>query len=394
MENLNASKAPLRRLRLGIIGGGEGSVIGRTHRAAALIDGRYDIVAGAFDIDPERGQRFARSLFVPEDRIYPDHRALIDGEAARNDGVDLVAVLTPNTTHYEIARDLVNAGQNVLCEKPLTTATKEAIELVRLSEERDLIFAVNYGYSGYPMVRHAKAMVAAGELGKIRVVQTEFAFGNPTTMTEDTTGHWRTKSTGAGPSAVVGMTGTHAIHLASFIIGSELAELSSDFTTFVPGRELEDNANINLRFEDGARGSLWASYVAAGANHGLRIRIHGEKAGLEWNQENPNDLAVMYPGGDKRILTRGNSQLHPAAKRATRIVTGQPEGFLEAVANIYTDVADVIDSRIQGFAPDPLALAYPNIRDGARGVRFVDAAVESAQRNGAWTSAGLDFPAS
>ena len=378
-----------RRLRLGYVGGGEGSVIGATHRFGARLDGRYDIVAGAFDIEPARGRDFARGLFLDPARVYDGYGDLIRAEKARPDPVDLVGVLTPNHSHFEIARALIDAGFNVLCEKPMTTSTRDAVELADLARARGVILAVMYGYSGYPMARQARGMVAAGEIGRVRLIECEFASGNPATMSETAGGHWRTTPGIAGPAAVLGMTGTHAVHMTTFVSGLALEALSADLQTFVPGRKLEDNAHLLLRFAGGARGCIWNSYTAAGQEHGLRIRVFGETGGLEWDQEDANRLIHRVPGQGARVLTRGSGETLPEVRETLRVAIGHPEGFIEAFGNIYCDVADAITLKLTGA--DPSQIAYPGIDDGVAGVLFVDAAVESHRRGGAWVR--TDSPA-
>ena len=374
-----------RRLRLGIVGGGEGSVIGGTHRFAARLDGRYDIVAGAFDIDPEKGRDFARELLIEPERAYGSYQELIEGEKVRPDRVDLVSILTPNHSHFEIAAAFVEAGFDILCEKPLTTSTADALALAAKAEKSGALVAVMYGYSGYPMIRQARAMVRAGEIGAVRAIETEYAFGNPVTMTETPGGHWRTTPGISGPSAVLGMIGTHAIHLGTFITDLTLEEMAADLSSFVPGRKLEDNAHLMLRYSKGARGAMWLSYVAAGAEQGFGIRIFGDKAGLEWHQENPNHLALLLPGQARRILTRGSAENIPEVKDGMRVATGHPEGFIEAFATIYGDVADALTEKIAGG--DPSSVEFPGIQAGIEGVRFVDAAVESHGLGGQWVNA-------
>lgn len=373
-----------RRLRLGIVGGGEGSVIGSAHRLGARLDGRYDIVAGAFDIDPERGRWFARTLFVAPDRAYATYRDMIDGERARPDRVDLVSILTPNSTHFEITSAFVEAGFDVLCEKPLTTGTADAVTLARQVERRGTILAVMYGYAGYPMVRQARAMVASGEIGSIRLIESEFAPGNPATMRE--TAHWRTMPQVSGPSAVCCMLGTHALHLGTFITGLTAQEVAADLTTFVPGRKLDDNAHLMLRYSGGARGAMWLSYVAAGREQGLSIRIFGDRGGLEWHQEDPNRLIHLIPGRGRRIITRGSEENAPPIRESIRVAPGHPEGFIEAFATIYSDVADGLTARLTGG--DPTAFGWPSVEDGVIGVLFTDAAVESSRQGGQWVRIG------
>jgi len=362
-----------RRLRVGVVGGGELSAVGRTHRLAQRVSERFDLCAGAFDIDAERGRRYAAAQFVPADRVYADVGELIARERARDDRVDLVCVLTPNNTHFEIARALVQAGFHVLCEKPMTTSVAEADELVRLVEQKDLVFGVMYGYSGYPMIAQAREMVQAGEIGRVRTIQSEFAFGLPVNLREDPQGHWRTKKGVAGESAVVGMIGTHVVYLATLISGLLVEEVAADFRSYVEGRQLEDNAHVMIRFSEGATGMMWNSYVAAGMDNGLKLRFFGETGGLEWDHESPNKLTLYKPGKPRQIVTQTSRVSNAAA----------PEGFVECFAAIYRQVADAIDVKL-GRRDGPVT--YPSVIDGANGVRFVAASVESARRNSAWVA--------
>jgi predicted dehydrogenase len=376
-----------RKVRLGMVGGGPGSNIGETHRYAARIDNRYALVAGVFATDPARSQAFAEQLGVTPDRRYATWQELVEQEAQREDGVEVVAIVTPNNSHYAIAKACLEHGLHVICDKPLTTELEQAQELAELARQTGLVFGLTHNYTGYPMVRHARAMVAAGELGEVRLVQVEHASGWAATLLE-AEGHkqavWRTTPSIAGKSSVVGDLGTHAHNLARFITGLEVSEISAELSSVVPGRQVDDNAHILLRFENGARGMLWASMVATGNTHGLRIRVYGSDASIEWVQENANDLLLQPANGPHEILTRGSAYLSPAAQHASRLWPGHPEGFLEAFANIYNDVADAILACEQGVAPDPLSTWYPNVDDGVLGMRFIDAAVASHHAGGQW----------
>jgi predicted dehydrogenase len=376
-----------RKVRLGMVGGGPGSSIGETHRYAARIDNRYDLVAGVFATDPARSQAFAEQLGIAPDRRYTTWQELVEQEAGRADGVEVVAVVTPNNSHYAIAKGCLEHGLHVICDKPLTTDLGQAQELAELAKKTGLVFGLTHNYTGYPMVRHARAMVAAGELGEVRLVQVEHASGWAATLLE-AEGHkqavWRTTPAIAGKSSVVGDLGTHAHNLAHFITGLEVSEISAELSSVVPGRQVDDNAHILLRFANGAKGMMWASMVATGNTHGLRIRVYGSDASIEWVQENANELLLQPANGPHQILTRGSAYLSPAAQHASRLWPGHPEGFLEAFANIYNDVADAILAYAAGVAPDPLSTWYPNVDDGVLGVRFVDAAVSSHAAGGQW----------
>ena len=381
-----------RRLRFGMVGGGRGSFIGAAHRIAARLDDRYELVAGALSSDPERAKVSAHELLIPQDRGYGTYKEMAQAEAARPDGVEVVSVVTPNDSHHAICREFLDRGFDVICDKPLTTNLEDALDLVATVRQTGLIFGITHNYTGYPMVRHARTMVAEGQLGEIRVVQVEFASGWMSTLLEET-GHkqaaWRTDPARAGPSFVVGDIGTHAHHLAAFVTGLELAELSADLSVMVPGRRLDDNAHILLRYTSGARGMMWASTIAVGSEHGLRIRIYGDKGGLAWEQENPNHLKFSPLDGPTQTLGRGSEGLSAEAARATRVSLGHPEGFFEAFANLYSDMADAIVARRGGTQANSLALQFPTVEDGARGVKFVEAALESSANNGGWVDATL-----
>jgi predicted dehydrogenase len=383
-----------RKLRLAMVGGGPGSNIGETHRRAAGFDGRYVLVAGVFASDPARSRGFAAALEIAPERRYGSWEEMAEREGARKDGIEVVAIMTPNASHHPIARVFLERGIDVICDKPLTTDLDDALDLLHLARRKGLVFAVTYNYSGYPMVRQAREMIRSGELGAVRLVQVEHATGWASTLLE-ATGHkqatWRTTPSIAGKSAVVGDIGTHAHHLARFVTGLEVTEVSAELSTVVPGRKVDDNAHVMLRFTGGARGMMWVSMAATGNLHGQRIRVYGEKASLEWIQEQPEQLLVRPVDGPHRVLSRGCGYLSAAAQRASRIWPGHPEGFLEAFANVYTDAADAILARRDGAAIDGSATLFPTVEDGVLGVKFVDAAVESHRRDGAWVDATVDL---
>jgi predicted dehydrogenase len=310
-------------------------------------------------------------------------------ERRLKDGIDAVAIVTPNDAHAPAAKAFLKAGIHVICDKPLTTARREADQLAKLAAESGLIFAVTHNYTGYPLVRQARAMVKAGELGAIRVVQVEYAQDWLATRLEETgqkQAAWRTDPARSGPAGSVGDIGTHAFNLAEFITADEVTDLSAELHTFVPGRRLDDNAHMMLRFRDGARGMLWCSQVAAGQENGLRIRVYGEKAGLEWHQENPNVLTFSPLGEPPRLIRRNGAGSDEISRAASRIPSGHPEGYLEGFAQLYTDIAEQIAARLEGREPNPMALQVPTVAHGVRGVRFIDAAVRSSQKKAAWVS--------
>jgi predicted dehydrogenase len=370
-----------------MVGGGRGAFIGGVHRMAARLDDRWELVAGALSRDGENARASAADLHIASERAYTDFREMARAEAARPDGIDAVAIVTPNASHHAIARAFLDAGCHVICDKPLTTGVAEAEDLVAAVRQSGRLFALTHNYTGYPMVRQARAMVAAGELGAIRVVQVEYPQDWLSTRLEDSgqkQAAWRVDPAQAGPAGSLGDLGTHAHNLAEFITGLEVEQLSADLSSFVAGRTLDDNAHLMLRFTGGARGMLWSSQVCPGNENALRIRIYGERAGLEWSQEQPNQLRHTPLGQAPRILARGVGALHPAATHATRIPSGHPEGYLEAFAQLYADTAEQITARMEGRDPHPEALLVPTVEHGLRGVRFLAAAVASAHEGGGW----------
>jgi predicted dehydrogenase len=370
----------------GLIGGGEGSQIGATHRIAAGLDGAFQLAAGALDIDASRARDYALRLGIARDRAYGDWREMLEAEQSRPDRVALVTVATPNNSHFEITRAFLQAGFDVLCEKPLTTTLEEAEEIVRTARANGRICAVNYGYSGYALVRHARAMVARGDLGGIRVVVAEFAHGHHADAADadNPRVRWRYDPTLAGMSSVVADCGIHALHLASFITGQQIQSLSADFASTVPGRGLEDDALLAFRMSGGVVGRLWTSAIAVGRMHGLSIQVFGEKGGLRWAQEQPNQLYWTPVGGGVSIIERGVAGLSPEADRASRVTVGHAEGYFGAFGNIYADLAEQLRANRDRRQPNPLALSCPTAEDGSRSIAAVQAAVASARARGAW----------
>lgn len=377
------------KIRLGMVGGGIGAFIGDVHRMAARLDDRYELVAGAFSSDPARSKESAVQFGIADDRAYADFATMAEKERARTDGIEAVAIVTPNHLHHAPAKAFLEAGIHVICDKPLTSSLEDAQALQALVNETGLLFAVTYNYSGYPMVRQAREMIRDDALGDIRVVQVEYPQDWLSTNLE-TSGQkqaaWRTDPKQAGAGGSLGDIGTHAYHLTEFITGLEVTSLLADLHAFVPGRQLDDNAQILLRFNNGARGSLWASQVAVGHENGLRIRVYGDQASLEWFQEQPNQLRHSVLGETPRIITRGSSAAGGAANAVTRIPGGHPEGFLEAFANLYRDFADQIQARKTKQAPPASATLVPTVMDGLKGVDFVEKAVTSSANGGVWQS--------
>jgi predicted dehydrogenase len=376
------------RLRLGMVGGGRGAFIGEAHRIAARLDDHYELVAGALSSDPQLGLESGRDLRLDPTRCYADWREMARAEATRKDGIDVVSVVTPNALHHAICKTFLEAGIDVICDKPLTTTFAEALDLLATVRRTRRLLGVTYTYTGYPMVREARAMIEAGALGAVRVVQVEFALGWLSGPSENDSKQaaWRTDPAQAGPSFIVADLGTHCFHLSEFVTGRRTAALAADLQTMVPGRRLEDNAHILLRFDNGARGVMWVSAVAAGERVGLRLRVYGEKGHIAWEQSDPDKLTFALQSEASRTLLRGQSGMSPAAKRATRIVAGLPEGYFEAFATLYRDYADILVARQGGEAPDPLALWAPKAEDGVRGMAFVEAALASNADGGRWRS--------
>ena len=377
------------KLSWGLIGGGEGSQIGPAHRLGAGLDGRFDFVAGALDHRPEAGRDFGRRLGLAAGRAYGDWREMLEGERGRPDRVDLVTVATPNATHFEITRAFLDAGFHVLCEKPMTMTVEQGEEIVRLSRSSGRICAVNYGYTGYSLVRHMRAMVARGDLGRIRMVVAEFAHGHHADAADadNPRVRWRYDPAQAGVSAQFADCGIHALHMASFVIGQQAERLSADTVSCIESRVLEDDAMVNLRFDGGAVGRLWTSSVAIGRQHGLTLQVFGEKGGLRWAQEQPNQLYWMPLGQRLQVIERGEAGLSPEADRSSRVTIGHAEGMPLAFANIYRDLADAIEARAAGRPLAPEADLFPRAEDGLRSMAAVFAVAESGRAEGRWTDA-------
>jgi predicted dehydrogenase len=383
-----------RRVRLAVIGGGPGSFIGAMHRTAARLDGRYDLVAGVVSSDPERSRKAAAGMGIDPSRAYADAIAMLDAESARPDGADVVTIATPNDSHHRYALAALDRGFDVICDKPMTNTLAEALEVVAKVRATRRVFCLTHNYTGYPMIRQARAMVADGQLGEIRLVQVEYVQGGKADETDpDPAGGlpWRYDPVRGGPSLVMGDIGTHTHNLARFVSGLEVTEVAAEIGHVIPQRLVDDYGAAMLRFDNGARGTFWVTQTAAGVENCLRIRVSGTKGSLEWEQEQPTRLAFKPIDGPARTYTPNGPGSLPAARRACRIVAGHPEGFHEAFANLYSDAAEAIAARRSGGRADPLALDFPNERDGAIGVKFVEAAVASSRAGGAWTDARLDL---
>jgi predicted dehydrogenase len=376
-----------RRLRLAVIGGGPGSFIGAMHRQAARLDDRYEVVTGILSSDPEKSQKACLELGMSSDRLYSNVQEMLDGESARKDGVDVVAIMTPNDSHYEYSMAALEHGFDVICDKPMTNTLAEAEALHKKVQESGLVFCLTHNYTGYPMVRQAKAMVEDGQLGTIRLVQVEYVQGGKADEEKPLPAvlPWKYDPARGGPSLVMGDIGTHAHNLTRFITGLELAEVSAEIGNIVPGRLVHDFAGALLRFENGARGSFWVTQAAAGVENCLRIRVSGTKGSLEWMQEFPQALTFKPIHGPSQNRTPNGPGTLPLSARSSRIVAGHPEGFHEGFANIYSDAAEAISSRRTGKKANPLSLYFPNSRDGLLGVRFVNSVIESSKADGKWT---------
>ncbi len=379
----------MRKLNWGLIGGGKGSQIGPAHRLGANVDGLFSFVASALDHNPEAGRTYGQELGLDKDRAYGDWQEMLAGEKKRADKIDLVTVATPNATHFEITKSFLEGGFHVLCEKPMTMTVEEGEEIVKIAEKTGQICAVNYGYSGYSLVRHMKAMVARGDLGKIRLVVAEFAHGHHADAADadNPRVRWRYDPAQIGVSAQFADCGIHALHMASFVTGQEVEKLSADLASCIESRVLEDDAMVNFRMDGGTVGRLWTSSVAIGRQHGLGIQIFGEKGGLRWSQEQPNQLFWMPLGGRLQTIERGEGDLSPEADRSTRVTIGHAEGMPLAFANIYTDLSEAIRARKEGRAMDPAADLYPRAEDGLRSMAAVAAVAKSGKENGAWLDA-------
>jgi len=374
-----------RRLRLGVIGGGPGSFIGPMHRLAARMDDRYEIVTGVLSSNPDRARKAGAELGFAPDRIHTSVIEMLEAEAARADGMDVVAIMTPNDSHYEYAVAALDRGLDVICDKPMTNTIQEAESLHQKSEASGLVFCLTHNYTGYAMTRQARAMVEDGQIGTIRLVQVEYVQGGKADQTKpDPVNKWRFDPVRGGPSLVMGDIGTHAHNLVRFITGLEVSEVAAEVGTIVPNRQVHDFAGAMLRLDNGARGSFWVTQAAAGVENYLRIRISGTKGSLEWMQEIPQLLVFKPLGAPAETRTPNGPGTMPLAARSCRVVAGHPGGFSEGFANLYADAAEAIAARRTGQQADPLALYFPNSYDGLMGVRFVHKVMESSNANGKW----------
>ncbi|PTY06914.1 oxidoreductase [Opitutaceae bacterium EW11] len=377
-----------RKLRFGMIGGGRGAFIGAVHRIAAIMDGQAQLVAGAFSSDPQRSKDSGADLMLPADRVYASYEEMAKAEAVRpaNDRLDFVVIVTPNHQHFPPAKLFLESGFNVVCDKPVTFDRKQAETLRKIVAKTKKVFVLTHNYTGNPMVKEAREMVRTGKLGEIRKVVVEYPQGWLSARLEDTgqkQASWRVDPKRSGAAGAMGDIGTHAENLARYITGLEIDELCADLTTFVKGRKLDDDGNVLLRFKGGAKGVLHASQISVGEENNLNIRVYGEKGGLEWHQENPNELIVKYPDRPSELWRRGNGYVSDVAKKFTRTPSGHPEGYLEAFANIYAEAFRAIRAEVGG-EPLPEDLDFPTIDDGVYGMAFIETVVKSSKLGAKW----------
>ncbi|MFK7805060.1 MAG: Gfo/Idh/MocA family protein [Anaerolineae bacterium] len=377
-----------RKLKYGQIGGGRDSFIGAVHRRAAALNGQIELVAGAFSSTPEKAKASGKDLMIADERNYGDWHEMLEKESQLPVGerIDFVNIVTPNHMHFPPALEFLEAGFNVLMDKPMVHSSRQAKELIDAVEESGVVFELTHNYTGYPMVKEARDWIASGKLGKINRVVVEYPQGWLLTRMEDENKQaaWRTDPTRSGIAGAVGDIGSHCENLVSYVTGLELESICADLTTFAPGRQLDDDANVMLRFTNGARGLLWCSQIAAAEENDINIRVYGSKGSLEWHQEEPNTVAFKDPAGPVQIFKRGNGYLSAAAQRAAQLPPGHPEAFYEAFANVFMNFSDTVRAKLEGREPTELELDFPSVYDGARGVKFIEKVVESSQSDVKW----------
>lgn len=387
----------MRKLRMGMVGGGQDAFIGGVHRMAAALDGQIEFVAGALSSTPEKARASGLALGLSERRSYDSWQTMLEGELRlpEEERIDFVSIVTPNHLHFPVAHAFASAGFHVVCDKPLVHTSEQASELLQVVARTGVVFGVTYNYTGYPMVREARDLVRRGQLGEIRKVIVEYNQGWLASHLE-ASGHkqaeWRTDPARSGIAGAVGDIGSHAENLVATATGLELDAICADLTTFVPGRELDDDASMLLRFTNGARGVLWCSQIEIGAENDLRLRVFGTRGSLSWRQEDPDTLELQLNGEPRQVLRRGNAYLGASAQAATRLPAGHPEAFIEAFANVYRGVTETVLARLEGREPDPLIADFPTLEDGARGVHFIEKAVESGHSSQKWTPARWSPP--
>ena len=376
-----------------MVGGGRGAFIGQVHRMAANLDGKIELVAGAFSSNPEKSKLSGQDFFIGPDRAYASYEEMAKAEAAREDGIDFVSIVVQNHLHFSVAKCFLEAGINVICDKPLTVDLEQAKALKKLVEDSGLVFALTHNYTGYPMVKEARRMVKDGELGRLLKVVAEYpqgyAVGDVEGEGSGAIANWRADPKIAGKSNCMGDIGTHAHNLTKYITGLEVDELAAELTAFIPGRELDDDGNCLVRFTDGVKGIIYASQISNGDENNLNIRVYGTKASLEWHQEDPNELIVKYANAPRKTYRRGNDYLGTAAQENSRTPFAHPEGFIEAFANVYLAAAKAISDQIDGNTAPEGGYDFPTVDDGVAGVAFIGACVESSQNNAAWTKLDL-----
>ncbi|MCX8239394.1 MAG: Gfo/Idh/MocA family oxidoreductase [Akkermansiaceae bacterium] len=382
-----------RKLRMGMVGGGRGAFIGQVHRMAANLDGKIELVAGAFSSNPEKSKLSGQDFFIDPERAYGNYEEMAKAESSREDGIDFVSIVVQNHLHFAVAKCFLDAGINVICDKPLTVDLEQAKELKKIVESSDLIFVLTHNYTGYPMVKEAKRMVEAGELGRLLKVVAEYpqgyAVGDVEGEGSSAISNWRADPKIAGKSNCMGDIGTHAHNLTKYITGLEVDEIAAELTAFIPGRELDDDGNCLVRFTEGVKGIIYASQISNGDENNLNIRVYGTKASLEWHQEDPNELIVKYANAPRKTYRRGNDYLGAAAQANSRTPFAHPEGFIEAFANVYLAAAQAISDKIDGNPAPEGGYDFPTVDDGVAGVAFIGACVESSQNNAAWTKLDL-----
>jgi len=382
----NQGKNP-KKLTYGMVGGGQGAFIGEVHRKAIAMDGKAEIVAGCFSRDFENTKTTGETLDLDSSRLYPNYKEMFENESQKKEGMDFVVIVTPNNTHFPIAKSAMENGFHVVCDKPLTISSQESEHLSRMSDEKNLLFCVTYTYTGYPMVKHMKKMIAQKELGTIRFINAEYPqewLATPLEKTKQKQSLWRTDPKLSGPSNCVGDIGSHIENMISYLTGLKITSLCARLDSFVKGRILDDNASILLEYENGAKGLYWSSQIAVGHDNGLRIRIYGSKGSLEWFQEDPNHCRVSYLDKPTEILSRGRDKMYPQAQKVSRIPSGHPEGYFEAFANIYSIFISALSKRMEGKSVPKEYSDYPGVNEGLQGVRFIEKCVESSQKGAVW----------
>lgn len=380
-----------RKLRMGMVGGGQGAFIGGVHRMAAALDGKIELVAGAFSSSPEKSKLSGEELMLDPNRVYVSYQDMATQEAAlpAEQRIDFVSVVARNDLHYDVAKAFLDAGINVICEKPLAFSLEQGKQLAAAVKTSGKVFALTHNYTGYPMVKEAKAIVAAGKLGRILKVVAEYPQGYASSAFHDedegAISNWRMDPSVSGISNCIGDIGSHAENLVQYITGLEIDEVAAELTTFVPGRKLDDDGNMLVRYKGGAKGILYASQISAGDENNLNVRIYGTDASLEWHQEHPNELTMKFADAPRQIHRRGNSYNGTECAANTRLPFGHPEAFIEAFANVYMAAAEAIADEVQGKFPRPAGYDFPTVDDGVTGMAFIEAAVKSSQNNSAWT---------